>query len=237
MPYRPLRAIQDGLLLDLPEGLLWADRARSAAALSRFLRNSLAPWSSPICWWWHYLVPGESFCDPSRAFGQAVGGTRQTICWKCTFPRKTPYPHPEVSQILLFCIYPFCHVLIYKYDKFKKKIGARAMKNEPKWWVSFFPDTLYIEMTRLCWSTWYRGISLGLFKKDFLNICKSVIRKVVVFTIGDNEPKSNCRNQRIFFTQKVVSVIGARFLKAIKRQIHMLKKTHWNSTDLNACHL
>ena len=82
----------------------------------RFLRNSLAPWSSPICWWWHYLVPGESFCDPSRVFGQAVGGTRQTICWKCTFPRKTPYPHPEVSQILLFCIYPFCHVLIYRYQ-------------------------------------------------------------------------------------------------------------------------
>ena len=27
------------------------------------------------------------------------------------------------------------------------------------------------------------------------------------------------------------------FLKAIKRQMHMLKKTHWNSTDLNACHL
>ena len=64
------------------------------------------------------------------------------------------------------------------------------------------------------------------FKQGFLNICKSALRKVVVFTIGDNEPNSNCRNQRIFFTQKDVSVIGARFLKAIKRQIHMRKKTH-----------
>ena len=29
---------------------------------------------------------------------------------------------------------------------------------------------IYLEMTRLCWSTWYRGISLGLFKQGFLNI-------------------------------------------------------------------
>ena len=32
-------------------------------------------------------------------------------------------------------------------------------------------------------------------------------------------------------------MIGARFLKAIKLQIHMLKKTHKNSTDLNACYV
>ena len=65
---------------------------------------------------------------------------------------------------------------------------------------------------------------MGLFKQGFLNICKSVLRKVVVFTIGDNEPKSNCRNQRIFFSQKDVSVIGARFLKAIKRKFICLKR-------------
>ena len=149
-----------------PESLLWADRARSAAALSCFLRNSLAPWSSPICWWWHYLVPGESFCDPSRVFGQAVGGTRQTICWKCTFPRKTPYPHLEVSQILLFCIHPFCHVLIYKYDKFQKKSTHALWKRSQNGEYLFFQTPciihrdIYLEMAciQIC------GISVGLFK-------------------------------------------------------------------------
>ena len=36
---------------------------------------------------------------------------------------------------------------------------------------------IYLEMTRLCWSTCCRGISVGLFNQGFLNICEVRAKK------------------------------------------------------------
>ena len=47
------------------------------------------------------------------------------ICWKCTFPRKTPCPRPKASQMLFFCIHLFCHVSNYVHDKFRKNRSRR----------------------------------------------------------------------------------------------------------------
>ena len=71
-------------------------------------------------------MPGESSCDPSRVFWQAVGGPDQTISWKCMYvSTQNALPRPKASQMLFFCINLLCHVSNHAHDKFRKNRHTR----------------------------------------------------------------------------------------------------------------
>ena len=155
VPYRPLRSIQDGLLLDLPEGLLWADRVRSAAVLFP-VKQPVTSEFTPL-----FVDSGIIWCQVSLSVipaefsvKQSAGLTKRSA-GNLRFHAKRPIQVRKYHKYLYFAFILFAMFQSINMTSFKK-IGARAMKNEPKWWVSFFghPVDTYNSYISDLWYLW-----------------------------------------------------------------------------------
>ena len=132
LPYRPLRAIQSGRL-HLPEGLLWADRARSAAALF--------PAKQPVTS--EFVNPSDIWCQvtlsviPAEFSDKQLAGLIKRFAGNICFHAKRPIHVRTHHKCFSFTFIVFAMFQSMNKTSFEQ-IGARAMKNELKWWVSFF---------------------------------------------------------------------------------------------------
>ena len=132
LPYRPLRSIQSGRL-HLPEGLLWADRARSAAALfpakqpvtSEFVNPSVGG-ASIWCQVTLSVIPAEFSAKQLAGLIKRFAGN---VCFHAKRPIHIRTHHKCFSfTFIFFAMFQSMNMTSFE------KIGARAMKNELKWY-------------------------------------------------------------------------------------------------------
>ena len=137
LPYRPLRAIQSGRL-HLPEGLLWADRARSAAALfpakqpvtSEFVNPSVGG-ATIWCQVTLSVIPAE-FSAKQLAGVWSSGLLKMNVSTQNALSMSERITNAFLLHSSFFAMFQSMNMTSFE------KIGARAMKNELKMVSIFF---------------------------------------------------------------------------------------------------